>query len=60
MPSCIIKVSDKFYGILKLSSEEEKKKATEDISKPLKTFEDSVQGKFFGGIKWQCKYNLIN
>jgi len=47
-------VSDKFnspyYGMVKLSTEEEKKKVADDIAKLLQTFEDNIQDrKFFGG-----------
>jgi glutathione S-transferase len=43
------KLTEKFYPLLRLKAEEEKSAAVEAIEKVLKAFEDSLQGKYFGG-----------
>ena len=42
-------VTDKFYPVLRLKTDEEKKAAVEALQKTLKTYEDALQGKYFGG-----------
>jgi len=43
------KLTEKFYPIFRAKTEEEKKAAVELIQKPLKSYEDALQGKYFGG-----------
>jgi len=45
------KVTDKFYPVLKEQTEEEKKAAVEALQKVLKTYEDALHQKYFGGDK---------
>jgi len=43
------KVTDKFYGLLRASSEDDKKKALEELQTALNFLETALTGKYFGG-----------
>jgi glutathione S-transferase len=43
------KLTEKFYPIMRLKTEEEKSAGVEALQKVLKSFEDALQGKYFGG-----------
>lgn len=43
------KVTDKFYGVMRASTDEDKKKAVEEMHKALDFYETSIAGKYFEG-----------
>jgi len=43
------KVTDKFYGLLRTTTDEDKKKVTEELHKALHFLETSLERKYFGG-----------
>jgi len=49
MMESVSKVTDKFYALMKMKTEEEKAKGLEELRKAAKIFEDHLSGRFFGG-----------